>query len=125
MKRGNSDAASLTAASASSTVCLTPERLEVGVVERLHPDRQPVDARGEVAAKPPRLDACRIGLERDLGVRLEPPFGGYGVDDACTVCGRISDGVPPPKNTELTARPGAPARRDGRRPRAFSGSRMT
>ena len=52
---------------------LAPERLEVGVAQRLHADRQAVDAGGAISAKPPRFDAGRVGFERDLGVRLEAP----------------------------------------------------
>ena len=59
----------------------TAESLQVGVVERLHADREPVDAGGAVAAKAARLDAGRVGLERDLRVGLDGPVLGDGVDD--------------------------------------------
>ena len=60
----------VSAASASARV-QAAERLQSGVVERLHADRDAVDARGAIVAKTRRLDARRIGLERDLGVRRD------------------------------------------------------
>ena len=61
---------------------LPAERLEVGVVQRLDPDRQPVDAGGAIAAEPLGFHAGRIGLERDLRVGRKPPDGCDGVDNA-------------------------------------------
>ena len=63
-------------------VVAAAERLEVVIVERLHADRQAVDAGGAIAAKAARFDAGRIGLQRDLGVGRERPGGGDGVDQA-------------------------------------------
>ena len=92
-------------------VVTAAERLEVGVVERLDADRQAVDAGGAIAAEAPRLDAGGIGLEGDFGVGGERPGGGHRVDQACTVCGFISEGVPPPKKIERASRPGVSAAR--------------
>ena len=47
---------------------LAAERLEAVIVERLHPEREPVDAGGAVAGEALGLDAGRIRFERDLGV---------------------------------------------------------
>ena len=44
------------------------ERFERGVVQRLHAERDAVDAGRAIAAKALGLDAGRIGLERDLGI---------------------------------------------------------
>ena len=49
------------------------QRLQVGVVQRLHADREPVDAGGAIAAEAAGLDAGRIGLERDFGVLSDRP----------------------------------------------------
>ena len=49
------------------------ERLQRGIVERLHAERQAIDAGGAIAAKALRLDAARIGLERDLRVGRDRP----------------------------------------------------
>ena len=75
LKRGKSEAASPHRRQRLVDGVLAPERLEVGVVQRLHADRDPVDAGGAIAAKTLRLDAGRVGLEGDLGVGLEAPGG--------------------------------------------------
>ena len=49
------------------------ERLQRGIVERLHAERQAIDAGGAIAAKTLRLDASRIGFERDLRVGRNRP----------------------------------------------------
>ena len=49
------------------------QRLQRGIVQRLHAERNPVDAGCAVAAKPRCLDAGRIGLQRDLGVGRDAP----------------------------------------------------
>ena len=93
---------------------LAPERLEVGVAQRLHADRQAIDAGGAIAAKPPRLDAGRVGFERDLGVRLEPPSGGDRVDDALHGL-RAHERRRAAAEKHRARRPGrAPGRPDGR-----------
>ena len=50
-----------------------PERLQRGVVERLHAERDAVDAGGAIAAETLRLDAAGIGLQRDLGIGRDVP----------------------------------------------------
>ena len=60
---------------------LPAQRLEIGVIQGLDADRQAVDASRAIAAKPRGFDAGRIGFERDLGLRVEPPGGADGVDD--------------------------------------------
>jgi hypothetical protein len=75
--------------------------LQRRVVQRLHAERDAVDTGGTIAAKARRLDAGRIGLERDLDVARDMPVP--------TVCGCISDGVPPPRKIEVTSRPGTRA----------------
>ena len=50
-----------------------PEPAQVGVVQRLHAERDPVDAGGAIAREALGLDAGRIGLERDLGPFLDAP----------------------------------------------------
>ena len=45
-----------------------PERLQIGVVQGLHAERDAVHAGRAIAEKALRLDAGRIGFERDLGV---------------------------------------------------------
>ena len=52
------------------------------IVERLHAERHPIDAGGAVAAKARRLDTGRIGFERDLGVRRDPPLPGDRIEHA-------------------------------------------
>ena len=58
------------------------ERPKVGVGERLNADREPVDAGVAVAAKTPGFDAGRVGLQRHLGLRLDPPVRRDRVEDA-------------------------------------------
>ena len=82
VKRGKSAAASLTAARASRDRVLAAQRLEVGVVQRLHADREAVDAGRAIAAKPLGFDAGRIGFERDLRLFVEAPGRRDRVDDA-------------------------------------------
>ena len=57
------------------------ERFEVRIIERLHAERDPVDAGQAVAGEALRLDARWIGLERDLGVGVKPPKLGDSVED--------------------------------------------
>ena len=58
------------------------ERLEVGIVEGLHADRDAVDPGGAVIAKARRLDARRIGFERDFDVGRHGPMFGDGLQHA-------------------------------------------
>ncbi len=57
------------------------EGAQVRVVERLHADRDAVDAGVTVAAKAAGLDAGRVRLQRDLGVRLDRPARGDRLED--------------------------------------------
>ena len=50
-----------------------PERLQDVVAQRLHAERHAIDTRRAIAAKAGRLDAARVGLERDLGAGLDAP----------------------------------------------------
>src|SRR5262245_10568552 len=63
------------------------EIAQVGVVEGLHAERDAVDPRGAVVAKPRRLDGGRIGLQRDLGARIQGPEAAdlvqQGMDGGC------------------------------------------
>ena len=54
---------------------LAAERLEASIVERLHAERQPVDAGRSVAGEVLGLDAGRVGFERDLGVAARSASG--------------------------------------------------
>jgi hypothetical protein len=58
-----------------------PQAPQVGIVERLHAERDPVDPRLAIAAKPPGLDAGRVGLEGHLGVGVDAPGPADGVQD--------------------------------------------
>ena len=81
------------------------ERPQVGVVERLHPHRQPVDPGVAVAAEAARLHRGRVGLERDLGVRRQASSLRRSPRcTAATVSGGIRLGVPPPKKTRVDRR---------------------
>src|SRR5258708_22358266 len=51
-----------------------PERCERGVIERLHAERDAVDAGRAIAAKPGRFHAGRIGFERDFGSWRDGPM---------------------------------------------------
>ena len=84
------------------------ERAQIGIIERLHAERDAVDAGAAVAAEAIRLHARGIGLQRDLGAGLHRlQCEAMASRMAPTVAGCISDGVPPPKKTLDTARPGA------------------
>src|SRR5690606_21273841 len=52
------------------------EEFQFPVVERLHAERETVDARRAVAAETLRLDAGRVRLERDFRALLHRPEGG-------------------------------------------------
>jgi len=81
------------------------ERFEIGVIERLHPERDTIDAGLFEPAKPLRFDAGRIGFERDLRALRDRPEPAIASRMAPTVEGFIKDGVPPPKKIEETVRP--------------------
>ena len=60
---------------------LSSKRFEASIVERLHAERQPVDAGRPIAREILGLDAGRIGLERDLGIARQTPMSGDGIED--------------------------------------------
>ncbi len=62
---------------------LAPKRLETLIVERLHAERQPVDAGRTVAGEVLGLDAGRIGFQRDLGIALQMPMARDGLENCC------------------------------------------
>ena len=89
------------------------QRAQRRIVQRLHAERNPVDAGGAVAGKARRLDAGRIGFQRDLGiVAATRQCLAIASRIAPTVCGCISEGVPPPRKIDDTS-PAGGARRDG------------
>ena len=103
-------AASSTAASASAHAVLAAEEAQVGVVQRLHAQRDAVDARRPEAPEPPGLDRGRVRLQRDLDVVGEPANASAARSiTAATVAGAISEGVPPPKKIEPQRAPGVSA----------------
>ena len=57
------------------------ERPEVGVIQRLHAERDAVDPRRPVAAQPASLDAGGVGFERHFNVGRHAPVRGNGVED--------------------------------------------
>ena len=57
------------------------ERRQCRIVERLHAERNAIDAGRAIAAKPFRLDAGWIGLKRDLGIGCDLPTARNRVDD--------------------------------------------
>ena len=73
--------ASSTARRASATSWRRPSALQRGVVERLHAERDAVDAGGAIAAEALRLDAAGIGLQRDLGIRRDRPVSRDRIED--------------------------------------------
>ena len=48
-----------------------PEHRKHTIVQALHAERQPIDARLAKTEKPRRLDGARVCLERDFRVGLE------------------------------------------------------
>src|SRR3984893_8961635 len=60
---------------------------EVAIRERLHAERDAVDAGGAIAAKPLDLDAGRIGFKRDLDVGGNSPMTCHRFDHAGNRCG--------------------------------------
>ena len=93
---------------ASSTECIRPSALQVGVVQRLHAERDAVDAGGAVAAqarRPRRWSGWLPASLRTSGATLQ--FAAMASRTAPTVSGFISDGVPPPRKMLVTVRPGA------------------
>ena len=59
-----------------------PQRAQVTIVHRLHAERHAVDAGRAIAGEALRLDARRVGLERDLGVGRDGPCGGDAIQNA-------------------------------------------
>ena len=57
------------------------ERAQLCIVERLHAERDTVDAGRAIAAKTSGLDARRIGFERDLRARLHRPMPAHRVEN--------------------------------------------
>ena len=57
--------AMLSAASASTTECLTSEIFKIEIVQRLNAQRKPIDAGRLDSCESARLDAGRVGFERD------------------------------------------------------------
>ena len=57
------------------------------VVERLHAERNPVDARVAITTEPIRLDAGRVGFERDLGAGCDRPMLADGVENCANGLG--------------------------------------
>ena len=90
------------------------------IVERLHAERDAVDAGGAIAAKARRLDAGRIGFERDLDIGRHGPVLADGVEDR-------ADGLGLHQRrraaAEEDARHGAAAARAPRSRRSRSGTR--
>ena len=58
-----------------------PERLQIGIIHRLNAQRHAIDASCAIATKALRLDAGRIGLQRDLGVAVDAPGPANGVEN--------------------------------------------
>ena len=71
LKRSNDSRASCAAARAWLAVVHAADALEQRVVETLHADRQPVDARLRKRPKTLALEGAGVGLERDLAGRLQ------------------------------------------------------
>ena len=87
---------------------LAAEEAQVAVVERLHAERDPVDAGDAEAPQLPGLDRGRVGLERDLQVGVaSPPVAGPRSITAAAVAGAIREGVPPPKKIEVSRAAGS------------------
>ena len=57
------------------------ERAQLRIVERLHAERDTIDAGRAIAAKTSGLDARRIGFESDLCARLHCPMPANGVEN--------------------------------------------
>ena len=74
-------------------------------IEALHADRDPVHPGIAERREAPRLDAGRIGLQRDLDV-VRPASNSRRASSisAATVSGSIRLGVPPPKKIEASGR---------------------
>ena len=87
------------------TVMGPPEKTQRPRVKRLDAERQAIDpGRGE-GAEALGLGRIRIGFESDLDIPARPAMRARTrSSNLATVFGGISDGVPPPKNTEPTIR---------------------
>ena len=83
---------------------LAPEQAQRGIVERLNAQRDAVDARRahraewsaslEVGLASSVISSSRDGVKQALARSIT----------AATVCGAISEGVPPPKKSERSTR---------------------
>ena len=95
--------ASSSAAFASATLCRRPRHLQIGIVQRLHAQRQAIDAGGAVIGEARRVGAGGIGFQRDFDVVGQRATAARSYR-ACARRERpcISDGVPPPKKIVST-----------------------
>ena len=59
------------------------ELAQLIVAQRLHADRDAIDARFAKTAKPRRLDTVRIGFERDLGIGRDSPALRDVIENGC------------------------------------------
>ncbi|MGY3427911.1 hypothetical protein ACVWZW_008415 [Bradyrhizobium sp. F1.13.4] len=62
------------------------ERLQRGIVERLHAERDAIDAGGAIAGEARSLDAGRVCLQRDFDVFRHGPVLADGVEHSADGC---------------------------------------
>ena len=81
------------------------EEFQRRIVERLHAERDAVNAGSAQLGKARGLDRGRIGFERDLEIarRYGQCCAARSIS-AAAVAGAISEGVPPPKKIEVSSR---------------------
>ncbi len=79
--RGNVARAISIAVIASSTLCSRPRKRRSAIVERLHAERDAIDAGGAIAAEALSLDAGGVGFERDLDIGIDRPGPADRIED--------------------------------------------
>ena len=91
-------------------------------VERLDAEREPVDPGCGKSPEAIGLGGIRVRLQSDFEIGRTCQCVRTRSSNAATVSGGISDGVPPPKNTEPTVASGRERRLAGRDPQAAPAS---
>ena len=82
------------------------QSLQVRIVEALHADGQPRHARRAEGLEAVFLERARVGLQRDLGIRVQPATSARTSPNRRSMAsGENRLGVPPPMKTLWTCRP--------------------
>jgi hypothetical protein len=105
LKVSNACAASSTAAMCLRRSCTRPSAFRCASLKLCTPDGQPRHAGIAESAETVPLEGARVGLQRDLGIGLQPHRARTPASRRSMAAGENRLGVPPPMNTLCTVRP--------------------